>query len=262
LGGGLVRDHRWGLGSGVVGRLVAGVGIERPAGPVGTGVRDDLEFVYVGDPMCSWCWGFAPVLERMEVVYDIPLRVVVGGLHPGPRAEALDDRLEEYLAHHWHQVEEASGQPFDHGFLKRRDGWVYDTELPAIGVVTMRSFDERAAPAFLTRLHRAFYVEGVDITDPGEYRLLLDGFEVDPGVFVERLGSEEMRSRAWADFAEARSLGVAGFPTLLVGDGERYGAVTRGFVPADRLLPVLSDWLLERYHEPGEGLFCEPGVTC
>ena len=46
----------------------------------------DFEFVYVGDPMCSWCWGFAPVLERMQEVYDVPLRVVVGGLRPGSEA--------------------------------------------------------------------------------------------------------------------------------------------------------------------------------
>lgn len=22
----------------------------------------DLEFIYVGDPLCSWCWGFSPAL--------------------------------------------------------------------------------------------------------------------------------------------------------------------------------------------------------
>lgn len=25
-----------------------------------------VEFVYVGDPMCSWCWGFAPALEKLD----------------------------------------------------------------------------------------------------------------------------------------------------------------------------------------------------
>ena len=45
-------------------------------------MTSDLEFIYVGDPMCSWCWGFAPVLERMTEVYEIPIRVVVGGISP------------------------------------------------------------------------------------------------------------------------------------------------------------------------------------
>ncbi len=57
-------------------------------------------------------------------------------------------------------------------------------------------------------------------------------------------------------------MGVAGFPTLLVRDGDRLGVVTRGFLPADQLLPALSEWLLDRYAERGEALFCEPGVIC
>ncbi len=198
----------------------------------------------------------------MREVYDIPIRVVVGGLRPGPNAEELDDRLQEVLAHHWHQVESASGQPFDHAFLDRRDGWRYDTELPAIATVTMRSLDEKSTLDFHTRLQRAFYAEGVDITDPAVYPELLDGFAVDPDTFIERFDSEEMRTAAWSDFSEARAMGVAGFPTLLVAEGDRLGIVTRGYLHTDRLLPALSDWLLTRYGTEGEGLFCEPGVTC
>ncbi len=225
-------------------------------------MNERLEFVYVGDPMCSWCWGFAPVLERMETVYEVPIRVVVGGLRPGPEAEVLDDRLQSLLGHHWLQVEKASGQSFDHTFLDRRDGWRYDTELPATAVVAIRSLDEKLALPFHTRLQQSFYVEGVDITDPSVYPDLVAGFDVDADEFGRRLESEEIRHRTWDDFAEARSLGVSGFPTLLVFDGERHGVVTRGFAPSDRLLPALSDWLIGRFADEGLGLFCEPGVTC
>lgn len=222
----------------------------------------DLEFIYVGDPMCSWCWGFAPVLERMTEVYEIPIRVVLGGLRPGPEAEELDDRVAYTLAHHWEQVAEASGQPFDHGFLDRRDGWVYDTEVPAIAVVTVRELNPDETLRFHTRLQRAFYAEGIDITDRSVYPALLDGLAVDPAGFMELFGSDEMRKAAWRDFTEARSLGANGFPTLVVRDGDDYGIVTRGFLSADRLLPMLSEWLLTKYVEEGEALFCEPGTVC
>jgi len=222
----------------------------------------DLEFVYVGDPMCSWCWGFAPVLERMQEVYDVPLRVVVGGLRPGPEAEELDDRLAGFLGHHWEQVEAASGQPFDATFLERRDGWRYDTELPATAVVTMRELNEPQTLPLHSRLQRAFYAEGIDITDPAAYPDIIAGFDVDGDKFAELLVSEDKKKLAWADFAEARSLGVAGFPTLLVRDEQEWAIVTRGYVPADNLLPALSNYLLNRYTEAGEALFCEPGTIC
>ncbi len=225
-------------------------------------MAQDLEFIYVGDPMCSWCWGFAPVLERMTDVYEIPIRVVVGGLRPGSDGEELDDRVARTLAHHWEQVEHASGQPFDHSFLERRDGWVYDTEVPAIAVAAMRELSPGEALGFHTRLQRAFYAEGVDITDRAAYPDLLEGFNVDRDKYLELLGSDDMRTRAWQDFAEARSYGASGFPTLIVRDGDEYGIVTRGYLPAERLLPALSEWLLTKYTEAGEALFCEPGTVC
>jgi putative protein-disulfide isomerase len=212
--------------------------------------------------MCSWCWGFAPVLDRMREVYDVPLRVVVGGLRPGPEAEELDDRLAGFLAHHWEQVEAASGQPFDHAFLERRNGWRYDTELPAVAVVAMRHLNEPETLRFHSRLQRAFYAEGVDITDPVVYPDLTAGFDVDADEFAQMLTSGEGRKRAWADFAEARSLGVSGFPTLLVRDGDEWAIATRGYVPTDSLLPALSNFLLDRYTEAGDALFCEPGTIC
>ena len=216
----------------------------------------------MGDPMCSWCWGFAPVLERMTEVYDIPIRVVVGGLRPGTDGQELDDGVAAMLAHHWEQVAHASGQPFDHSFLERRDGWVYDTEIPAIGVATMREQNPKDTLRFHTRLQRAFYAEGIDITDRSAYPALLVGFDVDEDKFIELLASDEMRTRAWQDFAEARSYGATGFPTLIVRDVEEYGVITRGYVPADQLLPMLSEWLLNKYTEVGEALFCEPGTVC
>jgi putative protein-disulfide isomerase len=198
----------------------------------------------------------------MTEVYEIPIRVVVGGLRPGPEAQPLDAQMAATLAHHWEQVAHASGQPFDHTFLERRDGWVYDTETPAMAVVIMRELRPDDTLRFHTRLQRAFYAEGIDITDPAVYPDLLDGFDVDRTRFTEMLASDEARTAARRDFTEARSYGATGFPTLIVRDGEEYGVVTRGYVAADQLLPMLSEWLLTKYETAGEALFCEPGTVC
>ena len=59
------------------------------------------EFLYVGDVMCSWCWGFAPTLTKLTENFQLPIRVVNGGLRPGPSAELLDNRMASFLGHHW-----------------------------------------------------------------------------------------------------------------------------------------------------------------
>lgn len=210
------------------------------------GLHEDVEFVYVGDPMCSWCWGFAPVLDAMSARYTLPIRTIVGGLRPGPSAEPLDEISRRTLAEHWRHVQEASGQPFDHAALQR-ENWVYDTELGAIGVVTMRHLDESATFAFFKRLQRAFYAERVDITDRAVYPNLLEGFDVDGDRFMELLGSGEMKREAWQDFAEARRLSATGFPTLLLRLDEEYLIVTRGYLPWETLEPALTAWLRDRF---------------
>ena len=223
---------------------------------------DDVEFIYVGDPMCSWCWGFAPVLEAMTEHFTIPIRTVVGGLRPGPNAEVLDERMRAFLAHHWDEVSERSGQPFDHVGLDRAD-WRYDTELPARAVVTVRELAPDSTLAFFTRLQRAFYAEAVDVTDPEVYPDLVADFPVDADEFTTRLGSEASKQAAWRDFAEARQFGVAGFPSLLLRLGDEHAVVTRGYQPWEQLEPVLSGWLRDRYGtDATAGLFCDLDGNC
>ncbi len=214
---------------------------------------DRLEFVYVGDPMCSWCWGFAPVLDELQKRYDIPMRTVVGGLRPGPSAEPLDEITRRTLAEHWDHVEEASGQPFDRRALDR-EGWIYDTELGAIGVVTMREVDEASTFDFFKRLQRAYYAENVDITDPDEYPGLVSDFPVDEAEFMRLLGSEEMKAAAWKDFDTARRLSVSGFPTLLLEMDHQFLIVSRGYLAWDVLEPALTSWLGDQFGEDAASL--------
>ena len=43
--------------------------------------------LYIADPMCSWCYGFAPVITEIaqRLAGLAPVRVVMGGLRPGVR---------------------------------------------------------------------------------------------------------------------------------------------------------------------------------
>lgn len=216
----------------------------------------ERELIYVGDPMCSWCWGFAPVLERLDARYELPIRTVVGGLRTGPDAERLDDRLRRFLAHHWEQVHEASGQPFSEETLERED-WVYDTEPACRSVVAMRETAPELTLAWFTRIQRAFYVEGRDVTDPDVHVDLVNGFDVDGERFAERLDSDGIRDRTRRDFDESRRLGALGFPTLLFRDTDEVVTVTRGFVPYETLEPRLTGWLEDRYgQDTVDGLVC------
>lgn len=219
-------------------------------------------FIYVGDPMCSWCWGFAPTLDRLADRFGIPMETVVGGLRPGPSAEILDDRMRSYLLDHWHHVAEATGQPFDETGLDRSD-WRYDTELPAIAIVRMR--DERPDETFrfFKRLQQAFYAEAIDITDPTAYPAILDGFDVAVDRFSDDLQSKRWKQAAWNDFSRSQRYGIQGFPSLLVQLDSSVTIVTRGYASYDTLEPALTRWFTDHDVLTARGEACAlDGPNC
>jgi putative protein-disulfide isomerase len=218
-------------------------------------MKTELELVYVADPMCSWCWGFAPVIEKVEVSFDMPFRIVVGGLRPGERAEPID-HIRDYLLRHWTQVAAASGQPFDHAGLDR-DGWMYDTLVPDTAVVTMRAAAQHETRRFLDTVQRAFYSERVDVTDPDVYGDLVAGYPVDPDEFVHQIGSTEMRAATEQDFLEAQWLGVTGFPTLLLRDGASTLPISYGYAPFETVAARINGLIEKNHPEEAAGLVCD-----
>lgn len=181
--------------------------------------------------MCSWCWGFAPEIETLSA--ELPVEVVVGGLRPGPMAQPLTPRMADALRHHWTEIKERTGQPFDMSGLDRGPDWVYDTEPAARAVTQMREMNEPETLDYFNRVQRAFYAESVDVTDLAVLTELARYHDVDLDVFKEELRSEESTKRAWADFTRARNWGISGFPTLVgeLTDG-RLALLARGWTPA------------------------------
>ena len=190
--------------------------------------------IYVGDTMCSWCWGFAPEIESLAE--DLPVEVVVGGLRPGPMAQPLEDRMADFLRHHWVEIAERTGQPFDTDFLDRRDDWVYDTEPAAIAVAQVREMNEPRTLDYFTDVQMAFYGEGQDVTDFDVLTTLTAGYDIDQEAFSTAVTSDEAKTRAWNDFSRARNWGISGFPTLVgeLDDG-RLALLARGWSPADTI---------------------------
>ncbi len=206
---------------------------------------DGLHLVYFADPMCSWCWGFSPVIEAIRQRYgeSLPARLVMGGLRPGTRTP-MDEAAKASTRSHWEHVHAASGQPCDFGFFGRQ-GFVYDTEPASRAVVLGRRGGENRGFAYLRRAHAAFYAENRDVTDT---RVLADlagelGFK--RAAFLEALSSDELAQETRRDFAIAHGDSIQGFPTLIAGKGSdgTYALVTNGFQPAERIIPALDRWL-------------------
>jgi putative protein-disulfide isomerase len=203
----------------------------------------DKLLLYFADPMCSWCWGFAPVIDAIKAQFGDQLKIalILGGLRPGT-TEPIDTKSREEILHHWQEVHKRSGQPFQFDGAMP-EGFIYDTEPPSRAVVTMGELQPDAVLAFFKRTQAAFYAEKKDVTREAVLLELLPEFNVDSDKFQELFHSQEMKNRTLAHFQRARQYGVRGFPTLVLQDDEGYTLLTHGYQPYETLAPQISAWL-------------------
>jgi putative protein-disulfide isomerase len=203
--------------------------------------------VYVGDPMCSWCYGFGQELSvALAHRPGVRLEIVTGGLRAGG-TEVLDDADKRFRLFHWAKVEAATGLPFNRDALMAWQGFVYDTEPACRAVVAARIAAPTADLLTVFRaIQNAFYVDGLDTTATGvlvrvvTQALQAQGFAAEglEGLFEAQIS----RQATHEDFAQARRWGISSFPALLV---RQSGLVTRlvdGFAKAPVLVAAIDRW--------------------
>jgi putative protein-disulfide isomerase len=205
--------------------------------------KPNRQLVYFADPMCSWCYGFAPVISELADRFSdrMGLQVVVGGLRAG-NTEPMTDKDRDYIRGAWTRVGQATGQPVDMAFFDRPN-FTYDTEPACRAVVTARRLRPAMALPFKARISRAFYAENRDMTSPSEIADVAEDAGFDRAEFSEAFAAPDTQNETFRDFLTAQELGIRGFPTLIAGNNEEgYALLTNGYRPLDNLLGPLERW--------------------
>jgi putative protein-disulfide isomerase len=204
-----------------------------------------LQFIYFTDPMCSWCYGFSPVVRTLRRRYRdvLSIRPVLGGLRPGT-TEAMPEKARRSLVGHWDEIGALAGVPFSPALIDR-EGFVYDTDPAARAVVLARRTSQDAALDYLAATHRAFYAEGRGVTSPEVLADIAETQGFDRAAFLTALADEGLKQETWRDYAISQRAGATGFPTLILGpnaDGS-YALVTRGYQAAEPVMRGVDAWL-------------------
>jgi putative protein-disulfide isomerase len=209
---------------------------------------NENSLVYVGDPMCSWCYGFGvPLQQLLEQLPGVPLAMVLGGLRAYNK-EVMPDALKSTLHHHWEEVTKRSGKPFGTGQFDR-EGYKYDTEPACRAVVTIRTHAAEHTLAMYHAVQHAFYAVGRDITQTSvladvwqevkeellDSNILAD-VDFSRSDFVEAFESDSIKTQTRNDFAMVQQWGIRGFPALIAVVNGEAQLVVNGYMEADEML--------------------------
>ena len=198
---------------------------------------------YFADPMCSWCWGFSPVISQVKEHYSETLNIalVMGGLQTEEVGEMSDDSKKEIL-HHWHQVVETTKQPisFDCAFP---ENFVYNTEPACRAVITAGSIDPTKIFTYFTSVQSAFYTKNQDVTQISCLKELAAECGLDADAFEHLFNDETTKKSIIKSFEFTKKAGVQGFPTLILSLDNDLHIITRGYLDFDAVSAALDKLL-------------------
>jgi len=171
-----------------------------------------MKLLYVVDPMCSWCYGFAPTLDalRNELCGSVQFELVMGGLAPDSD-EPMPPATAEYVQAAWHAVTERTGVAFNHNFW--RDCQPRRSTYPACRAVILAREEGREWD-MLAAIQRAYYQDAMNPSDTETLVALAQGIGLDRPDFEQALQLEKTQAKLQADFGLRESLGATSFPSL------------------------------------------------
>ena len=204
--------------------------------------------IYVMDPMCSWCWGFAPVMTALAEQareQGVSLGLRVGGLRR--ERVVMDQAGRDRTLAYWQAVHSATGQAFDLE-LGLPEALVYDTEPACRALVAARALDQAIVWPLSLLIQQAFYEHRRDVTQPSVLVELAEAAGLSRSQFADRYYDPVTKEATTADFTWVENLGIAGFPTLLAEHDGQLALVTNGYQPLPALAPLLERWLERNAH--------------
>ncbi len=198
---------------------------------------------YFADPMCSWCWGFSPVIEKIRSTYSEQLNIamMLGGLRPGT-TEPMTGQTRNEILHHWYEVHRLTGQPFTvEGAMP--DGFVYDTEPASRAVITVAELSPDKIFPYFKSIQFGFYVEQRDVTMADTLAELASDQGLKTEQFLSLFHSEAAKQKTQQHFQGTQQAEVRGFPSLVLQKDSSYDFIARGYQPFDVLAAQIESWL-------------------
>ena len=204
----------------------------------------EKEIIYVGDPLCGWCYGFTDVFEKVISKYSdtAKISIVMGGLKVEDSI-FINKKVKKLISKNWVTVMDKTGQTFAVDSINNLPEGEYNSEPPCRAVVTMRELKPEVAYSFYKDLHMAMYRHTKNNTDPKLFSNLARHYGVTIDEFTQSYNSEEMKARTQLDFEYSKKSGVLGFPAFVLKDDEGLFVLNQGYKSYEMIEKGIDGWL-------------------
>lgn len=209
--------------------------------------QETPELIYVYDALCGWCYGFSPVITRLQEEFGgkADFLVLSGGMVRGENAGPIG-QIAGYIRQAYKTVEDTTGVKFGQKFLDEvleKGDAIFTSEPPARALAVFRLEQPDRAIAYAAGLQKAIYFDGRLIDDKSLYSDIASQLGADGEELVKRMYTDEITQMVENEFKMVAGMGVNGYPTLVFRNGEKMKILTRGYQPYEQVSALIRQHL-------------------
>lgn len=185
-----------------------------------------MRITYLFDPLCGWCYGAAPALERLSALQDVKIELAPTGLFAGDHARPMDAQFAAYAWQNDQRIQRLTDQVFSEAYranVLNRTGGLFDSAPATLAIVAVGLTDPAGQITALKALQQARYVEGRNNSDIAVVAEVLSDTGFPEAARQVRSPDEALLAAYRQSLAAARAdmarFGANGVPALVVGEG-------------------------------------------
>jgi len=99
-----------------------------------------MHVTYLFDPLCGWCYGAVPPLDKLAKLDGISISLAPTGLFAGEGVRPMDERFAAYAWQNDQRIARLTGQVFSQSYRDRvlgGNGSMFDSAPATLGIITV-----------------------------------------------------------------------------------------------------------------------------
>lgn len=207
-------------------------------------MKSKTTLIYIHDPMCSWCYGFKPVLESLhrELKDIIEIHYLLGGLAID-NEQAMPELMQKQIIQNWNTIEKTiPGITFNYDFwtkcVARRS-----TYPSCRAILATIKQDINLERDMLKLIQQAYYQ---DAKNPSDYNVLYElskKLNLNQKQFVSDIHSDEINDKLMSQVQRCRDIGAESFPSLYLNIDDTYQPIVLDYNNADIIIDHIKSFI-------------------
>jgi len=203
--------------------------------------HSDTVLYYIHDPMCSWCWGFKPVLRQLtqQLPANVRLEAILGGL-AADTDQPMPAEMQQQISATWKHIQQViPGTEFNFDFWTqcqpRRS-----TYIACRAVIVAEQMQPGMGTAMLEAIQHAYYLQARNPSDAATLVALAEQLGLDITQFEQQLNAAQTQQALQQQINFARGIGADSFPSLYLLHRGNYHGIVLDYNHADVILEHIN----------------------